>query len=223
MDHDFEINLNIPKENEERMFDSLEIDSRNIWVREFETIAKSSDMAVSKLENIFPSPDDKIQFALENIKILNEIQRKIHKINNLVDVFKKNMTRGKVHALSSMYESFQSSQSYYNDLTNLQATPIKLRRRNLSLPTFVERRLNYEPKILNVEKERDVVERKEEIQAVEVSFSQCTYFLHVGNLQYLVIRGGRILELIVVLKNYYFTFIFEFIKRWQGIKLFQYY
>ncbi|KAL3284044.1 hypothetical protein HHI36_018214 [Cryptolaemus montrouzieri] len=131
MDHDsLEINLNIPKENEERMFDSLEIDSRNIW-------------------------------------ILNEIQRKILKINNLVDVFKKNMTRGKVHALSSMCESFQSSQSYYNDLTNLQATPIKFRRRNLSLRTFVKRRLNYEPKILNVEKERDVIERKEEIQAVE--------------------------------------------------------
>ncbi|KAL3285447.1 hypothetical protein HHI36_024171 [Cryptolaemus montrouzieri] len=170
MDHDsLEINLNIPKENEERMFDSLEIDSKNIWVREFETIAKSSDMAVSKLENIFPrqSPDDKIQFALENIKILNEIQRKILKINNLVDVFKENMTRGKVHALSSMCESFQSSQSYYNDLTNLQATPIKFRRRNLSLRTFVKRRLNYEPKILNVEKERDVIERKEEIQAVE--------------------------------------------------------
>ncbi|KAL3279510.1 hypothetical protein HHI36_017019 [Cryptolaemus montrouzieri] len=80
------------------------------------------------------------------------------------------MTGGKVHALSSMYESFQSSQSYYNDLTNLQATPIKFRRRNLSLPTFVERRLNYEPKILNVEEERDVVERKEEIQAVEAVY-----------------------------------------------------
>lgn len=51
-----------------------------------------------------------------------------------------------MRALSSMYESMTSSQSYYNDLTKLQTTPIKYRRRNLSLPSFVERRLNFEDK-----------------------------------------------------------------------------
>lgn len=45
-----------------------------------------------------------------------------------------------------MYESMTTSQSYYNDLTKLQATPLKFRRRNLSLPSFVERRLNFETK-----------------------------------------------------------------------------
>ncbi|KAK9872812.1 hypothetical protein WA026_019596 [Henosepilachna vigintioctopunctata] len=173
IDHDsLEINVNVPKDHEERMFDSLEVDSRHIWAKELENIAKSSDMVVSKLENTFPrqSPDDKIQFALENIKILNEIQRKIHKINNLVDVFKKNMTRGKVHALSSMYESFKTPQNFYNDLSKLQTESIKFRRRNLSLPTFVERHLNYEPKIMNAEKyprNRDNVQKKAELQSGE--------------------------------------------------------
>ena len=92
---------------------------------------------------------ESIQFALENIKILNEIQRKIQKINSLVDIFKKNMCSGKVRALSSMYESMTS---YYNDLTKLQATPIRLRKRNLSLPSFVERRLS-DGKVKNVNSE----------------------------------------------------------------------
>lgn len=161
MDYDsLELNLNLPKGGDDRIYDSLEPDTKNMWV---ESISKTTDMAASNLENTFPrrSPDDKIQFALENIKILNEIQRKVHKINSLVEVFKKNMSRGKVHALSSMYESFKTSQSYYNDLTSLQATPIKFRRRNLSLPAFVERRLNHEPKVVNVEKNGKVSEATE--------------------------------------------------------------
>ncbi|ENN73250.1 hypothetical protein YQE_10146, partial [Dendroctonus ponderosae] len=90
------------------------------------------------------SPQDKIATALQNIKILNGILRKIHKINTLVDIYKKNVSRSKVKALSSMFESLTTSQSYYNDLTKLQATHIKYRRRNLSLPSFVERRLNFD-------------------------------------------------------------------------------
>lgn len=87
---------------------------------------------------------DRIQFAVENIKILNEIQRKIHRINSLVDVFKQNMFAGKVRALSSMYESMSTSTSFQCDAkTN---PPIKFRRRNLSLPNFMERRLNLENK-----------------------------------------------------------------------------
>lgn len=90
------------------------------------------------------SPQDKIATALQNIKILNGILQKIHKINTLVDIYKKNVSKSKVKAISSMFESLTTSQSYYNDLTKLQATHIKYRRRNLSLPTFVERRLNFE-------------------------------------------------------------------------------
>ncbi|EFA05055.2 WD repeat-containing protein 62-like Protein [Tribolium castaneum] len=112
-----EVNLNVA-EAESSLYDSVNLCSEDKFdkTKRYETI----------------------QFALENIKILNEIQRKIHKINNLVDIFKKNMCSGKVRALSSMYESMTN---YYNDLTKLQATPIKFRRRNLSLPSFVERRL----------------------------------------------------------------------------------
>lgn len=85
--------------------------------------------------------NDEIHFALENMKILNEIQHKISRINDLVDIFKRNMCSGKVRALSSMYESLTSSRSCYNDFTK---PPMKFRRRNLSLPCFVERRLNFE-------------------------------------------------------------------------------
>ncbi|RZC39841.1 hypothetical protein BDFB_009566, partial [Asbolus verrucosus] len=139
-----ELNLNV-ENNDQKIYDSL--DSVNLW----------SENCTAKFDNKkrTNSDYDGIQFALENIKILHEIQRKIHKINSLVDIFKKNMCGGKVRALSSMYESMTSSQSYYNDLTKLQATPIKFRRRNLSLPSFVERRLNYDPKgkVKNVNKD----------------------------------------------------------------------
>lgn len=145
-----EVNLNV-RETDQRLYDSLEV---NVWTK---NTGVSKNTAL-QLENVLKKPNspckkDKIALALEDIKILNEIQKKIHKINNLVDVFKKNMTTGKVRALSCMYESMTSSQSYYNDLTKLQATPIKFRRRNLSLPSFVERRLNYDCKIENKTKE----------------------------------------------------------------------
>ncbi|KAJ8981871.1 hypothetical protein NQ317_008218 [Molorchus minor] len=87
-----EVNLNT-RDTDQKLYDSLEV---NVW---------SKNSGVSKntafqLENVLKKPgspckNDKIAFALENIKILNEIQKKIHKINNLVDVFKKNITTGK--------------------------------------------------------------------------------------------------------------------------------
>lgn len=79
---------------------------------------------------------DKIHSAVENIKILNEIQRKINSINCLIDVYKQNSKVGKVKALSSMYETFLGPLK--------QDNVRKVRRRNLSLPNFVERRLNFE-------------------------------------------------------------------------------
>lgn len=156
MDYDsLEVNLNTHS-SEERLFDSLEV---NVW-------SKNSGMSKNtalQLENVLKKPNspckkDSIAFALENIKLLNIIQRKLHKINTLVDIFKQNMSSGKVRALSSMYESMTSSQSYYNDLTKLQATPIRFRRRNLSLPSFVERRLNYDVKPDNRIEVRNVPE-----------------------------------------------------------------
>ncbi|KAJ8969563.1 hypothetical protein NQ314_001684 [Rhamnusium bicolor] len=147
MEYDsLEVNLNT-RDTDQKLYDSLEV---NVWSKN-SCVSKNTAL---QLENVLKKPNspckkDKIAFALENIKILNEIQKKIHKINNLVDVFKKNMTTGKVRALSSMYESMTSSQSYYNDLTKLQATPIRFRRRNLSLPSFVERRLNFDTKVEN--------------------------------------------------------------------------
>lgn len=116
--------------------DSIEV---NLNVEESESSVYNSINLCSEDKFDKTKRYETIQFALENIKILNEIQRKIHKINNLVEIFKKNMCSGKVRALSSMYESMTS---FYNDLTKLQATPIKFRRRNLSLPSFVERRLS---------------------------------------------------------------------------------
>lgn len=105
MEHDsLEVNLN----SDLNMYDSLEVDSKRIWSK---TPQKPNY--------------DEIQNAFENIKILNEIQRKIQKINELVDVVKKNVYSGKVRTLSSLYENLN--------------TPI--RRRNLSLPCSVERRL----------------------------------------------------------------------------------
>ncbi|XP_050299920.1 uncharacterized protein LOC126738571 isoform X2 [Anthonomus grandis grandis] len=157
-----DVNLNNPSqlssdtESTKNLFDSLEF---NLWNKNA-SLSKNTAQQVEKVlkkqieiketyseqENIECklSPQDKIATALHNIKILNEIQRKIQKINNLVDIYKKNVSKSKVKALSSMYESLTTSQSYYNDLTKLQATPMKFRRRNLSLPCFVERRLNYE-------------------------------------------------------------------------------
>lgn len=130
------LELNLNSNDCDKFYDSLEL---KMW-------SKNANYC---LENVFKKPstsyqNDKIASTLENIKILNEIQKKIHKINNLVDIVKKNMTSGKVRALSSMYESMTTSQSYYNDLTKLQAMPLRYRKRNLSLPSFVERRLNFE-------------------------------------------------------------------------------
>ncbi|KAI4454792.1 wd repeat domain 62 isoform g [Holotrichia oblita] len=147
MDHDsLEINLN---NDSSKIFDSLEIDVKNVFAKnthddEF-NVWKEKPHKTNKLTHHYPTAIDRIQFALQNIKILNEIQKKIHKINNLVDIFKQNMCVGKVRALSSMYESLTNSKSFYNDLTKHQMFPaVKFRRRNLSLPNFVERRLNYE-------------------------------------------------------------------------------
>ncbi|XP_066252026.1 uncharacterized protein Wdr62 isoform X1 [Euwallacea similis] len=155
-----EINLNNHStsswdgEHNKNLFDSLEV---NVWNKDLcfnknaalhlENVLKKQTQRQGIVEEEKPlSPQDKIAAALQNIKILNEIQLKIHKINTLVDIYKKNVSKSKVKALSSMYESLTTSQSYYNDLTKLQATPVKYRRRNLSLPSFVERRLNFECK-----------------------------------------------------------------------------
>lgn len=99
------------------MFDSLECDNKNIYRK-----------------NI----DDHIEFTVENIKILNEIQRKINKINNLVNVIKKNIFSGKVRTLSCMYENMRFNEQ--NDYK--RPIVVKFRKRNLSLPNFVEGRLN---------------------------------------------------------------------------------
>lgn len=154
MDYDsLEVNLNTTDDTETKLYDSLEVNvfTRNSGVTKNTAMNLKNVLAKSKP----PYYQDKIQYALENIKILNEIQRKIMKINNLVDIFKKNMYGGKVRALSSMYESMTNSQSYYNDLSKLHATPIKFRRRNLSLPSFVERRLNFDMKAgINISKDK---------------------------------------------------------------------
>lgn len=155
MDHDsLEINLN---------YDSLEPDTKNVYVKN----SHDDDFNVWKKENRprktnkLPIPHtaiDRIQFALQNIKILNEIQKKIHKINDLVDIFKQNMCVGKVRALSSMYESLTNSKSFYNDLGGKQQMypAVKFRRRNLSLPNFVERRLNYETHETKIKKKSNL-------------------------------------------------------------------
>lgn len=146
MDYDsLEVNIN-NQDSDPKLYDSLEV---NMWPKN-SCVSKNSAL---HLENVLKKPNspchsDKIAVAIENIKILNEIQKKIHKINNLVDIYKQNVKSGRVRALSSLYESM-TSQSYYNDLTKLQAMPIRFRRRNLSLPSFVERRLNYEAKVEN--------------------------------------------------------------------------
>lgn len=118
MDYDsLEVNLN-SETNDVNMYDSLEVDSKNLW---------------STTKKFHQRDEDDIQLALENIKILNEIQRKITKINELVDVFKRNVYSGRVRTLSSMYEHLNAQES----------KPPLRRRRNLSLPCFVERHLNF--------------------------------------------------------------------------------
>lgn len=169
-----EVNIN-RVQTDERIFDSLEYNPKNVWscglkhgernvwrdTHEFEKLKlepceslfpdnqSDSGFSRSSLEN-FSSGIDRIQFAIENIKILNEIQRKITKINTLVDIFKQNMYSGKVRALSQMYETLTNSQSYYNDLIKSPLPRAKFRRRNLSLPNFVERRLNV---VVNIDEE----------------------------------------------------------------------
>lgn len=120
-----ELNLN----QSDCKFDSLETESVNF------TSCTSDKFKNNRIN------DNNIQFVVENMKILNEIQRKIQKINALVDIFKKNISEGKVRVLSSMYEKMTSSKSFYNDLSPVKKT---FRRRNLSLPCFVERRLNFD-------------------------------------------------------------------------------
>lgn len=133
------------------IYDSLEVDSKNLYTKNFEKQFCSANSS----EEI-----DQIQFALENIKILNEIQQKVARINDLVDIFKKNMCSGKVRALSSMYESMTSSKSCYNDLGKIQMPHVKFRRRNLSLPNFMERRLNFEGKIETEDEKAKKIWRK---------------------------------------------------------------
>lgn len=142
-----EVNIN-SEEPETYCYDSLEVDPVNIWTKN--NVKANSNFArfnrnlnASKTptheENI--SEFDKIQVAVENIKILNEIQRRIQKINDLVEIFKTNVRSGRVRKLSSMYENLTNSHSCYNDLGKPHT---RFRRRNLSLPNFVERRLNFE-------------------------------------------------------------------------------
>lgn len=148
-----EVNIN-NEEPENYCYDSLEVDPVNIWMKN--NVKPNSN--ATRLNRNFNTPKkppheenisefDKIQVALENIKILNEIQRRIQKINDLVEIFKANMRAGKVRKLSSMYENLTNSQSCYNDLGKPHA---RFRRRNLSLPNFVERRLNFESSQTNV-------------------------------------------------------------------------
>ncbi|KAK9754179.1 hypothetical protein QE152_g1546 [Popillia japonica] len=68
------------------------------------------------------------------------------------------MCVGKVRALSSMYESLTNSKSFYNDLGGKQQMypAVKFRRRNLSLPNFVERRLNYETHETKIKKKSNL-------------------------------------------------------------------
>lgn len=124
---------------------------------------------------------DRVQFAVENIKILNEIQKKIHKINSLVDIFKRNMFAGKVRALSSMYESMSVSASFQNDTkTN---PPIKFRRRNLSLPNFMERRLNFENRNeTNKSNKTNINEPKTTTKTEDKTYKQGDSMLHACNL-----------------------------------------
>lgn len=129
----------------------LEAEQKNVWKKydDFDKINTEKSQAnlrkpsnSSNLLNISSSDLDKIQNSIENIKLLHEIQQKVHKINMLVDTFKENMTHGKVKVLSKMYETLSWSQTGLNNLTELSVHATKYKRRNLSLPNFVERNLS---------------------------------------------------------------------------------
>ena len=158
MEYDsLEINMN-NEEKDFKMLDSLEVvdvknwskdhqsDEHNVWKNENTVDKLKSHNCELNLLNRTGNPPamDRIHLALENIKILHEIQKKIHKINNLVEIFTRNQSVGKVKALSSMYESLTNSKSYHNNISKTQLHNVKYRKRNLSLPNFVERRLNKE-------------------------------------------------------------------------------
>lgn len=90
-----EVNLNT--QDSEKLYDSLEV---KVWSKN-SSVSKNTAF---RLENVLKKPctsyqNDEIVLALENIKILNEIQKKIHKIKNLVDIVKKNVSSGKVRVL----------------------------------------------------------------------------------------------------------------------------
>lgn len=112
-----EVNIN-RVQSDDKMFDSLEF-------------------CTTKNVPLF-SNTDHIAVNIENIKILNEIQRNINKINILVDIFKDNMCSGRVKQLSCMYERLTNTTSCYVP----KAETFKFRKRNLSLPNFVERNLS---------------------------------------------------------------------------------
>lgn len=128
----------------------LEAEQKNVWKKydDFDKINTEKSQNTTKLLNLSPSDLDKIQHSIENIKLLHEIQQKIHKINLLVDTFKENITKGKVKVLSKMYETLSRSQIGLNNITDFSA-PIR-KKRNLSVPNFVERNLSV---IANTEKQ----------------------------------------------------------------------
>lgn len=107
----------------------IELERKNIWKR------NSLDKLKPKLR-LSESDLGRIQTSIENIKLLHEIQQKIHKINTLVDTFKANITHGKVKILSRMYETLSRSQV---GLNNIAGTPLRTKR-NMSLPNFLYRK-----------------------------------------------------------------------------------
>lgn len=138
------INEKIPGENFWGKSRSvLEAEQKNIW-KKYEDFDKNSidkPQNTSKLLTLSPADLDKIQNSIENIKILHEIQQKVYKINLLVDAFKENITKGKVKVLSKMYETLSQSQLGLNNIAEFTAPTIR-KKRNLSLPNFVERNLS---------------------------------------------------------------------------------
>lgn len=119
----------------------LETEQRNVWKKydNFDKINAEKSSNTSKIFNLSPSDLDKIQNSIENIKLLHEIQQKVHKINLLVDTFKENITKGKVKVLSKMYETLSRSQIGLNNIAEFSTLRKK---RNLSLPNFMERNLS---------------------------------------------------------------------------------
>lgn len=120
------------RDDDGKMYDSLEYD-KNLW-------RNCDDEEKNKLIdsiNYIDVYENRITLTLENVKILNDIQKKIIKINHLVEIIKENMFAGKVRRLSSMYEQMKLNTNHLNQ------KPILYRKRNLSLPNFVERHLSY--------------------------------------------------------------------------------